>query len=351
MDRSFISPNQIKGALKQLEKEYPTSSLNKPFFFNILYFAPTPLALLSELLRSIPTLFPCRVIEIALTAHEEEVKFSLNLDISPLAQGVVSENLKLHLPPEEFSNVMLHLFPLLVPDLPTVLLWGEDPAEHNILFKSMTPWIQRLILNPKSVRSLSHFVEMVEMHVANPTFEWIDLQWTMGGGWREAFRKTFDTAERIALLSSPLSVKFFHAGTCVPPLDALYLQGWLASSLSWELETCHEQKQSHVLRYRSQTLYHTVELIEIPSDSASLPHASQSGLRKIEIKGRGGEKVLLNRKEDDSINVHVDTPEQCDLPFLLPPCSSPLQELLYRNMSELYVNSLKKIRNISWRRS
>jgi len=199
---------------------------------------PGPAAALDALVAR----HPCRAIVLRVDDHappdaiSAEVSALCHLPAPGLPQ-VCSERIVLRAAPDAFALLPGAVRPLLEPDLPIVLWWGDDPRSNPATFRTLASECSRLILDlpdpgadPDAIRAgldpnLARFAR--------------DAAWFGATPWRELIAQFFDPPSPLGDLLAIASVDIQGvvppaAPSSTPPRLAIWLAAWLAGQLDWQ---------------------------------------------------------------------------------------------------------------------
>lgn len=326
-----------------------------PCLFNLVVLlprSPTAAEMCATTAHTIASLFPCRMFFI----NEETLSSTPSLAIRPSL--TVSESsfpqqaeapVHIAASSDTLSLVPLLLFPLLFPDLPLYLLWGEDPTTDSVILPAMERVATRLIFSLESIEQLHRSSHTLLQRLTIPSRHLVDLNWTRVSGWREVLAEVFDSQEKVEQLlhAQGIEIVYCHAPHLAyeaTELQAYYLQAWLASRLNWTyLSTERQAEHTLVMTYRTP-LDSTVILSLVPClDTLTVPR------EVVAVHVQGADyTVHLDRSTPDQVKVHAFNQHECLLPFTLfmqglQSGRKFMQELLYQKVSDHYIQLLRFI--------
>lgn len=125
---------------------------------------------------------------------------------------------------------------LLVPEIPTALVWLGRVHADDPVFEALASDVQRVILDSEytSIASVIHIVAWARQRRVAP--EVSDLAWTRIATWQELLARLFDGAEARELAWKVTRVVLQQAGepgARIGPEAALML-GWMGTRLGWK---------------------------------------------------------------------------------------------------------------------
>jgi len=158
---------------------------------------------------------------------------------------------------------------LLLPDLPVVLVWLDQPSMRDHLFLELLEETDRVIFD--SSRS-EHIVETLRAQSLLPArFQIGDLTWARLTPFRRLVAHLVDEIGAHTLVSRLSSVHIEVVSKAVPS-SAVLLAGWLADSLKWEFNKAESTSSSMTLRYSTSQDAVSVKLNAV--ESGTVPHGT-----------------------------------------------------------------------------
>ncbi len=329
----------------------------KACLFNLIVYTHDPRRTdyFQDLTKMIMERFPCRIIFIKGNPTSKDSNLTINVSIeeSQDKHKITCEQICIEASGPELVRVRFLLLTLLIPDLPIYLFWGQDPTTESTILPYLQCLATRLIFDSEATDNLQSFSKNMLERLKTSCIPVVDMNWARIGGWREVIAKTFDSMERFDQLAkanlitiiynSQPNPLFFH-----PETQAIYMQGWLASRLSWDFIRAEKINQSHILHYQNKGVLHEVRLS--PKADQKFPPEE---ILEMEVSGSENYSCHFVRKEADKVDVHASNQYQCELPFsLLMPTlrtgRSFMQEIFYQRVSDQYVPMLKLISLVNW---
>jgi len=244
---------------------------------------------------------------------------------------------------DQIENLPLTIFCYLLPDIPIYLLWGQDPLDENNMLAKLQHFSHRLIFDSDTchnLKALSHYLTLItEEH----PIEVVDLNWIRISGWREAILKIFDTPAKITQLKATKKLAIYYNSLkeetyTQTHLGAYYLQLWLASRFSWELQSEEKTANEHLYHYTD----HTVTLIAQTS-----PLLFPGCILGIQITSENEEQIVMQRIANDPKKIDIKTfdTEKCQLPysFYIPiyyEGPNFLSDILFSQTSQHYLQAI-----------
>lgn len=353
---------------------------SKACLFNLIIYTydSKRTAYFSEIVKIIKGQFPCRIIFVQ--GNPLGKNSELSIRTTPPEKnhkGFSSDQIFIEASGQSFDQIYFLFFPLLVPDLPIFLLWGENPTTEYSLLPRLETFSTRLIFDAETTEDLQQFARDMLMRLNSSSLQVSDMNWAKIAGWREVFAQTFDSPERMEQLSSAHLINIIyndnHSEQLLHPnIQALYLQAYLAARLGWQLIKV-QKGQSFPLTMNKELDEANISEVqsETKGDSLILTYQCKQMVRKvvlfhqrnerfepedilsIEIQGENGYACHISRMSPTQIKVQASNQFQCELPlrFLIPTLLSGrsfVQEIFYQKMSEHYVQMLEKLCSVKW---
>ncbi len=325
--------------------------------FNLIVYAnhPDQMASSKALMEMVTERFPCRIIFIQ---REESVGPLLQVRgcVYSTTQGALPdyEEIRISVSCCNLDRVPYVVLPYLLSDLPVFLVWGQDPALEKTVLPSLLHMGDRLIIDSESTENLSRFSQQILKLHKRESLDIVDLNWARISGWREVFRKVFDSPERRQKLAHANRILIHYnqlenavkAGT---QTQALYLQAWLADRFGWHLQNISKNGDQSLASYRHASGELLVSLVP-----GAEPGRWPGVLLGAEVQGPNRSHFSMKHlPESRQLMVHISSPEACELPFtLLVPGvrrSYPfLKELFYAPGSPQYFTMLHLLAKQDW---
>lgn len=312
-----------------------------------------------NLVRSVVEHFPSRVLFVDIETDGEVSQVTTECASSAQRKGpslTGNEEYVFHFPDNQREKVPFVLLPYLLPDLPVILFWGQDPTTEHEALPQLLKFSHRLIFDSESTENLQRFSQCILEQSDTSHTDLVDLNWARIKGWRDAFDEVFDSAARLEQLTLATKVvitynssenEFFHHTAT----QALYLQAWLAAQLGWKVR--HLDPGDPVTRI---VYFNGVNdtMIEISHQEAADRQPGE--ILSVDINGSSDNCFSLKLKSGtQQALVHIASNETCELPFSVM-ISGPrlryqfLKDLFYGGSSQHYLNTLRTLSQQDWKR-
>lgn len=231
----IVDPSQIESELIQIWEALAKENKTRACLFNLIVFSSlsSRTDYFRNIVQTVVEKFPCRVLFIS--SDPESSHPYLKTAVSVIFSGSIAcDNIDIGVSGTDLERVPFLLLPHLVPDLPTYLLWGEDPSKKNSLFAPLSNLATRLIFDSEAADNLSHFAKTL-LNLKNKDIA--DLNWARTEGWRDLAVSLFETAslaqaKKVRITYNCRKTLFF----CHNKIQALYFSNWLCNRLHWKVK-------------------------------------------------------------------------------------------------------------------
>jgi len=282
---------------------------------------------IGELVGDVSVSHPSRIFLVVLDARKGESRLDAWVSARcslpmPGRNQVCCEEITLTARGSEREKVSGVVTPLLVPDLPTVVIWKSDATLEESGIGAFLPFADRVIIDSSErehpeelLLSWARFMNtgdgppsrMAGTQTRSSSEALFgDLSWTQLTPWRSLLARVFRPVEvrnilvdiKDVLIEFSLTHSPSHSGLA----QAYLLSAWLADRLSWDEEepfrasSPGERKASFHLRPESNTV--TVRMSRVP------PAAPSGSLESVTIRGSGDTVVrLLGTERRDCVRL------------------------------------------------
>lgn len=201
--------------------------------------------------------FPSRILFITIDQGKKEESLKTTVSVVGVAgqsSDVACDFIEFSVSEVSTGRIPFGVLPHLIPDLPTYLLWAEDPIQENPLSYQLEKYASRMIFDSEATDNLTLFAKSILHHREVTGCDIADLNWARTENWRTLLLSTFRSTERLNELADTASLKIeFNALEttffCHTQIQAIYLQGWLACQLGWKFQGLKADKTSAVYSY------------------------------------------------------------------------------------------------------
>jgi len=342
----------IPAELTRIWDSLEGTSKMRACLFNLILFTQKNerTAYVQDLAQKVVERFPSRVIFITVDKTATEDFLKANVSIMTGAKGecdIVCDYIEFEASSSSMPKVPFVILPHILPDLPVYLVWAEDPCRENPLTHQMESLATRIIFDSETTDNLACFAKAVLDHKNEAGCDVADLNWARTESWRELLGAAFYSPERLEQLKNAKTVQITYNGFetpffCHTKVQAIYLQGWIASQLDWPLKKAGEKR----FEYENGI----VELKAAKFDA--LPPGT---IISIEIETAQGDHFSFCRLPDlpHQVNMIYSTPEKCEIPsrYIFTKSQSGLSlvsEICHSGTSEHYLKLLNRLQTMDF---
>lgn len=344
MEADVMQISQIQTELTRIWDSLEGSNKTRASLFNLILFTykNERVSYIRTLAQNVIERIPSRLIFI--TVDRQSTKNSLQASVSVVtgAKGesdVVCDLIEFEADETSQERIPFAILPHLLPDLPIYVLWSENPSLENPILHQIERLATRMIYDSETTDHLSSFSMALLKSYKTFGCDIADLNWARTENWRELLSSTFYSEERISQLKRIKSLQIVYNAYetkffCHTKIQALYLQGWLASQLNWKPQSMTD----HQLQY---------ENVIATLDSEIHPDLPPGAVISIDLKTFRDEHFLFYRTKEHphQVNMVISTLEKCDIPskFIFTKSQANLSlvnEICHNGTSEHYLKLL-----------
>lgn len=320
MVADLIPPSEISSELSRLWDSLEGTNKTRASLFNLIFFSrKTPReSYFREIAKNVLDKFPSRTLFIT---QAEEGDF-LNSSVSVISaengsSDIACDWIEIAVGGSFVERIPYVLLPHILPDLPIYVIWGEDPTKSIPLFESLKKLASRIIFDSESTENLCGFAStLLNLH-GNSKLHIADLNFARMQSWRELLASTFYTQQRLTQLQKAVQIQINYnaketAFTCHPHIQALYLQGWLASQLSWKCKQSHGENGHFRFQYEKEGS--NVEIRLCPETQENIKAGTILSL-DIETEDQNHFSFGCNLDMPHHVSMRFSTLEKCDIPL------------------------------------
>lgn len=308
--------------LASLWKEEKGQKKTRASLFNlILYVQKTERTeFYQHLIKSVVSKFPCRVMFILCDENSAEPYLRTSVSSETLGAGenqVFCEIIQVEVAGSLNERVPFILLPHILPDLPVYLLWTQDPTTESTVLPYLEPFADRVIFDSESATDLQSYCRSVLSLIRRFHCATSDVHWSALSGWRTIFSQTFNDPEAVLSLAQSKMIRIHYNSRQGKYLKhtyikAAYLQGWLASRLSWKFESIETHEGNIRLMYR-RPLQEVIFLL-VPHEVPSLFPGAILSVDLESVKNKG--HYFFKRDENSNqVTMQYSEEELCHLPY------------------------------------
>ncbi len=348
----IVSPERIETELLKIWEKLSQENKMRASLFNLIVFnrLSSRVQYVQSIVQKIVEKFPCRTLFISEDPDSKQNYLKTAVSVvtpSSLESTIACDQIDIGVAGLSIEKVPSLILPHLLPDLPTYVLWTEDPNIPHPLLEPLIQLATRVIFDSESTESIFKFAQtLLKIHQTSKV-DIADLNWARTQGWRDLISSTFDTEERIKILHEISSLELTYNAR-VPPffchqnIQSVYLLAWLASRLDWQFK-----KTSKSLFFRFESNQQT---IESAIESTLWEKLGSGTVTAINIQTQSGSSFHAFRIPEryHYVKIHLSSAHSCEVPyeFLLGKTAtgqSLVQEIYTQGTSRHYLDMLQKL--------
>lgn len=305
-----------------------------------------------NLVQSIISKFPCRILFIQGDSTPEQNYIRVNVSINVMGNGGNSfacDQILIETSNQQLHRVPFIILPHFMPDLPIYLLWGQNPAQDDVILPNIAHFATRLIFDAESTSDLLQRSKMIlKLESLYPSLELLDVQWLLTLGWRQIISQVFDNPSALQCLatSEKLQVLYNHfpsQNTIHNDIQAVYFVNWLAHALKWHAVKIEEKEEGARLTFEYESDKCEIDIIPI-----SLSNINEGNIVRFEAIQEENCFSIAPMDKLAKVVVHISCLDTCKLPFTLPLFTLKqefpyIQEMFFLPISPQYTEMLQYI--------
>ena len=338
--QQIVDPSRIEPELIALWEALAKQNKTRASLFNLVVF--NRLSPRTDYIRSIVqkvvSQFPCRILFISSDPDSPHpyLKTAISV-VTPqgIDTDIACDQIDIGVGGAELERVPFLLLPHLIPDLPTYLLWTEDPSKPHPLFAPLSALATRIIFDSESADDLLAFANTLLQLNQKTGIDIADLNWARTEGWRDLIASLFDSPERLTTLSHLTHITLTYNARETPffchlKIQAIYLFAWLSSRLPFPLQPNIQSTTWEKLGPG------TVIAVSLLSSDQYVFEASRLPDQYHQVK------------------INISSSAKCELPyhFLLGKAAtgqSLVKEICTKGTSTHYLEMLKQLQTLNWK--
>lgn len=346
--QQIVDPSNIEPELLRIWEGLAKENKVRASLFNLIVF--TRFSPRTDYFRSIVQKvvekFPCRTLFIS---HDPDspkpyLKTAISV-VSPSGKevSIACDQIDIGVAGPNLEQVPFVILPHLIPDLPTYLLWAEDPSVPNPLFAELAKFATRIIFDSESADSLLAFAKTLLDFHKKTGIDVADLNWARTEGWRDLIASTFHSGQKRELLKQISFLKIVYNAHeteffCHLKIQAMYLLAWASSRLNWPFEKA------------TPTLHFHFKSVDARIQSEEWEKLGPGTVISVSLHTSDGHQFDAARipNEYHHVKIQFSSPDQCDLPyrFVLGQTAtgqSLVKEICTKGTSAHYLDMLKEL--------
>lgn len=307
IDRALAEAWQATAAESETEE-----ALLRARAANLIIFLPNKAALdeTRQIISELTSIHPCRALVLVgdRVAKDKDIEAYISAfcpEESTKSNFLCCEEIILSASGEFVSELPSAAIPLLIPDLPVFLWWGDVFRLDEDLFETLLARVDRLIIDSADFQDSPGDLASLARVLAAPANERTtvsDVNWERLTPWRASLANLYDVPNYRDELNrvNRLSIEYVAQGSRSDTLAAqpLLIAGWLASRLGWEF-----------VRQTAAAPPHLKTLLQFAKDDRSieieLKPSPAPGLRpgrilRVELESSGDEPAafMVHRSDE-----------------------------------------------------
>jgi hypothetical protein len=263
----IVEPSKIESQLNLIWDLLRGKGKTRASLFNLVIYTEknSRVDYLYKVAQKLIERFPSRILFVTIDGSlpPHTLKTSVSAIASESSQSSVACDLiNIVLSQDNKERAPFMLLPHLLTDLPTYLLWGDDPAKKDPISSQIEKLATRVIFDSECTEDLCDFARALLFHKTTCNRDIADLNWARTEGWRQLFAETFKNKEQLESLEKTTKIEIvynrhpteFFSHT---KIQALYLQGWIANQMHWSFSEAKKSPEATEIIYKKpQGLLH-----------------------------------------------------------------------------------------------
>ncbi|MBU6382961.1 MAG: glucose-6-phosphate dehydrogenase assembly protein OpcA [Verrucomicrobia bacterium] len=335
----LVEPERIESELLKLWDNLAKEKV-RACLFNLIVFnqLSSRTDYIRNIVQKVSEKYPCRVLFIS--SDPGSAHSYLKTAVSVVGDGTIAcDYIDIGYSGKEVEKVPFLLLPHIIPDLPTSLLWSEDPSVEHPLFQPLIKLTNRIIFDSESADSLLAFAQKnLALHQAG--IHTADLNWARTEGWRDLIGSLFHSGERLEELQDVRLT--YNAKTtesfCHLKVQSMYLLAWLASRLKWTFKKA------------TQDLHFIFDKQRAEIQKTEWEKLGPGTVISVDLATRDNHLYNCARLPNQyhHVAIQISSPEKCELPYgyvlgKTATGQSLVKEIITQGTSQHYLEMLKKI--------
>lgn len=302
-----------------------------------------------ETIRQVVSKFPCRILLIQ--EKKEGDALRTHVGTETVGEGelqIFCDQIFIDFSGSFKERVASIVLPEILPDLPVYLFWTEDPVKENSVLPALERFASRVLFDPSHLTSVPQYSAKVLQLTRDFHSDIRDLGWAAISGWRSLFRSTFDSPKALSRLFHTKKIEIQYSGKRA--LHALYLQGWLASSLGWE--PVESQWHGEELRIQYKSAHGDIEVV---CKSHPLKVGFEGRILQVQMDSTIDDAHYSFKRAPNTRQVYAQSSDcnQCDLPTCqvlsgLKEGEEIIEEIFYAKPGTHYTHTLETLAKLKF---
>lgn len=350
--QQIVDPSCIESSLLRMWEGLIKKNKIRASLFNLVVFSKLSKRTdyFRNIVQKVVEKFPCRILFISedTDATHPYLKTAVSVVIPESGDnlGIACDQIDIGVSTSDLERVPFVLLPNLIPDMPTYLLWAEDPSKSHPLFNPLSNLAARIIFDSESADNLISFAQTLLDLKQKKGIDLADMNWVRTEGWRDLVTSVFDTIERRELLYNIYLLKIAYNCSkteffCHLNIQAMYLLAWFSSRLNWKF-----------LKANS-SLYVQFEGIDARMNPVQWDNLGPGTVISIELNAHDGSIFSASRilEQCHHVKIYLSSSEKCELPFhfILGKTAmgqSLVKEICTKGTSSHYLSMLEELKTL-----
>lgn len=355
----IVEPSKIETQLNLVWDLLRGKGKTRACLFNLVIYTEknSRVDYLYKIAQKLIERFPSRILFVTIDASlpPNSLKTSVSAIASEsLQNSVACDLINIVLSPDNKERASFMLLPHLLTDLPTYLLWGDDPTKKDPLSSPIEKLATRVIFDSECTEDLCDFARAALFHKTTFCSDIADLNWARTEGWRQLFAETFKSPDQLASLHRTNSIEILYNQHptpffCHTKIQALYLQGWIANQMHWSFADAIKMEDSTQIVY--QKPQGTIKVVLKDCSEKDLP---PGGVVQVILKTELEEEYKFERSKASPhiIDIKYSNPKFCRIgfQFILEKYESGItlvKEIFHKGTSAHYLSLLNKLSQLN----
>jgi len=358
MPAAVITPAEIQPELDRIWEALEGTAKTRASLFNLIFYTEKRERekYIHRIAQNVIEKFPSRVIFITADSETNKDLLETRVSVMPAGDGnseIACDLIEIDVAGPSKERIPFIILPHILADLPIYVIWGEDPSRSAPLFEQLQKLATKLIFDSETTDDLPNFAGCLLNLRSKLGCDISDLNWARVESWRNLLSSTFYTQERLGQLKNAETIQILYNAhetsfTCHTQIQAIYLQGWLASRLKWPLIKITREDMQFTFEYKSEL--GPVNIMLYPESHLNIKAGSVISL---DLTTRDQNHFSFGRNLDHphQISMRFSTLDKCAIPlkYLFEKAESGqslVKEISHKGTSLHYVTLMQNIQTI-----
>ena len=323
MPAAVIAPSVIQPELDRIWEGLEGAQKTRASLFNLIFYTEKRERekYIHTIAQKVIEKFPSRVIFITIDTASQEELLETRVSVMPAGDnnsGIACDLIEIDFAGASKERIPFIILPHILPDLPIYVIWGEDPSHSDPLFEQLQKLATKMIFDSETTEDLPNFAKCVLTMKSKRGCNISDLNWARMESWRNLLSSTFYTQERLNQLKHAETIQILYNAhetrfTCHTQVQAVYLQGWLASRLNWPLIKITRDETQFTFEYQGE--FGPVKISLYPEQHL---HIKAGTVISLDLTTRDQNHFSFGRNLDQphQISMRFSTLDKCAIPLI-----------------------------------